>query len=905
MGREIYRDTDHNNEAEYHADEISADLDRVNSSKLLTAGGKLKDKYYSKLSGYFYFINRQGEDKMAYVEYRMNNALTEWVIGKVLLNEDDNNFIDVENAHFAPFLLLSNLVSAQVPFIDSLSQVYLETVKFLNARTLRKNGKVQKVINPNSGKVIKVNKPAYKKLFGDIRPKKVDYKSLSTYEQIMYDIVDNCLVDLFTKYEEFEMEELEEILEREINNDISVLECIKIYEHKGFSIRMYDATHNIYHQTNEEAERIFKIYGDHIYLLSTDKTKQKKTRRVIDDISDIDKYKNNKLIVTDEKLMEEIKEKIQKDMIMIEYTEYETPYKSNIIVFNPYYEIDKNLLKDNDSKCRSVYRMINNELELTGYMNLESRQFFNRSCKIRFMRSDQQHELLIDSNKAYPSKLMINGLVFPVPTFNNYWKPYNKDYYGVNGFYYCELTSYDDKLGTCDDIYSYYAVEELKKDKRIKKITHMFICSKISTMNPDKINFVKKVGTDRIRAYIGWLLSRQSVDIKKYNLDNNSVDVEALQNYYGEELSINKKYMSINKVYMKLETGILANMMIKELSNIELYKMDKEIKKLNPNIQLVSIRTDSLGYFNNGEEIKKPEHLFKSDPGFWKIENKDKKIVPGNYKLVKQVSPPDIKDIKINEYIEQELSTILEKDESFIIAGKYGTGKTYSISGSIIPHMKTNNKTYVLASYTKENSERIKGVTLASIFNNKSIYEIKSYFKNIDYLIIDEAPIICEDMLCYLDYVKTNLNTKMILIGDENQTKSKTFRAKWNDCPFFLKLADMNKITLTTNHRCDEKTLELLQNLEKLSPIQSLKYIRSNCKLATNNNECKYHLCRYTKTKQELDKLDNSKCSTIICNQGSTINEPYMIHDIGALPKGQLVTAISRSSSYDNIYFKL
>ena len=74
-------------------------------------------------------------------------------------------------------------------------------------------------------------------------------------------------------------------------------------------------------------------------------------------------------------------------------------------------------------------------------------------------------------------------------------------------------------------------------------------------------------------------------------------------------------------------------------------------------------------------------------------------------------------------------------------------------------------------------------------------------------MIIDEAPIICEDMLCYLDYVKTNLNTKMILIGDENQTKSKTFRAKWNDCPFFLKLADMNKITLTTNHRCDEKTL--------------------------------------------------------------------------------------------------
>ena len=67
MGREIYRDTDHNNEAEYHADEINADLDRVNSSKLLTAGGKLKDKYYSKLSGYFYFINRQGEDKMALV----------------------------------------------------------------------------------------------------------------------------------------------------------------------------------------------------------------------------------------------------------------------------------------------------------------------------------------------------------------------------------------------------------------------------------------------------------------------------------------------------------------------------------------------------------------------------------------------------------------------------------------------------------------------------------------------------------------------------------------------------------------------------------------------------------------------------------------------------------------------
>lgn len=906
----IQRATEGNEEPDYYNDDTQEIIDGVDASGLLDNEGKLKANLYNKIDGDFQFINNPGEDKTADVTLEMNNALTEWVVGQLFLGEGGDGIIDMDNPHMAPFINLNHFIITRAPFVASLEKMYNKNVQFLKPKKIYKRGRrpagqqqriIDKIVNPSTKRVIKVNKSTYKKLYGSIKLKKVDYKSLSTYDQIDYKIDNNCAVDLLTKYENFN--NIEKILNRKVDNDISLDELIKVYEVNNVSIKVYDSMHNVYYKSENEINRTIKIYGDHIYLLSNDEKKKSQTKRIINNVNDIDKYKNNKLVVTDKDLMKNIINKIKETKIMIEYDQYQIPYKSNIILFDPYYHIDKILLKDNDSKCRSVYNMINNKLQLTGHMNIETINYFNKSCKIRFMRSEQQHDILFDENKAYPTQLQKENICFPIPNINDYFEPYDKNKYVKHGLYYCILSTYDDMLGPCDDIYSYYEVEELKKDNRIKEIKYMFVSSESSTMTKEKVEFVKSMNTDRIRAYIGWLLKRQSYDIKKYDIMDNNIDIESLQHFYGDELSINKNYMSVNKIFIKKTTGILANMIIKGLSNIELYKMDKLIKQLNKDIKLVSIRTDSLGYFNNGKEINKPEHLFNSGPGFWKVENKEKKVIKGDYKLVRKIEEPQIKkNIKINEHDENEIEDLINKNKSFVICGKYGTGKTYSIQDKIIPTIKKNKQKYILSSITSENSERIEGETLFNLFNGKSNYEIKTFFEDIDYLIIDEAPLICQEQSIYLDYLKSICKTRIILIGDENQIKNDTFKNKWDTSLFLLNLVDMNKLTMITNHRCDDKTIKLLEQIEKLKLSGLVKFVMQNFKTTKDINLTKFHLCRHKKTELQIIESGDNECSTILSNQGSTINKPYTIHDIKYLPKDQIITSISRSKKWDDIY---
>lgn len=905
---QINRATEGNEDDGYYHNETEDILNNIDATGLLDNNGRLKQQYYNNISGNFRFLNLP--NKQASVTLNMNNPITEFIIGN-LFTGNLNDVINTNHEKMAPFNALVELINARVPFVSSLNEFYINNVKYLKPKKIYKKGrrekgrdtrKIEKIINPKTNRIINVDKSAFKKLYGKIKLMKVDYKNLSIYDTINYDIDDNCAVDLLTKYENWTIKSIEKILNRKIDNDITLDELIEVYKSNKMNIIVYDATDNIYFESDEQPDRIFKIYGDHIYLLKNKDQKIKIRKRIIKSIDDIDKYKNNKLYVLDPDLFNQIAEKIRESKILIEYDELRIPYKSNIIILDPYYEIDKNILNDNDSKCRSVYNMINKELNLTGVINIETMDYLNKSCKIRFMRSEQEYNFLIDLNKAYPSQLEKEGIIFPIPGINDYFEIYDKNKYCKHGLYYCTLNTYDDILAPTDDIYSYYEIEELKKDNRIKEIKYMYITSKISEMTKEKVKFVKSVNIDRVRAYIGWLLKKQSVYSKNYDLEND-IDTDVLKLYYGNELSIDKNSFSINKMYFKTSTGMLSNMIIKGLSNIELYKMDKEMKKLNKNIKLVSIRTDSLGYFyENKNEIKKPDHMFNSDNGFWKIENKTKKVIKGDYKLIKHIDEPKINKVEINEYDENDIEKLINQNKSFIISGKYGTGKTYSINDKIIPTIKQNNQKYILSSITKENSTRINGQTIASLFYNKSNYEIKLMFENIDYLIIDEAPLLDEEACIYLDYLKTICKTKIILIGDENQIKKSSFKSSWTKSIFFMNLVNSNRIDLKTNHRCNEELLEFIEEVKKRGIYHGPKYCIEKLKNTNKIDDTKLHLCRWKKTEEEIKKNKDNKCYTIVKIQGETINEPYTIHNIKFLPMDQLITALSRAKNCDQIY---
>ena len=415
-------------------------------------------------------------------------------------------------------------------------------------------------------------------------------------------------------------------------------------------------------------------------------------------------------------------------------------------------------------------------------------------------------------------------------------------------------------------------------------------------MTEHNVEWLKGINMDRIRAYIGWLLKTRSVKKIKYDKVENMVDYESVEKYNGEEISMNKDNILITKTYLRKQTGILANMIIKALTNIELYKMDKIIKERNKGIKLNTVRTDSIGY-SYDKEIDYPMELIREGLGYWKIENKKQKVV-GYYKLMKKIEEPIHKKIEIKQ--KDDIIELLENNESFIICGDAGCGKTHNINSVIIPKLNNLGKKSIVLSLTTKNSDRIEGKTFASLVNGKSTYELLNELKGYNYMIIDEAQLLSQDYCKYMEYLKENTDMKYILIGDENQTKGNVMKKSWELTNFLINMCDGNKIEMKENIRCDDELMNLIEEFKKQPLFKMRKYVEDNFKITKNIDDAKYHLCRHSKTKEELIKK-GYECYTIITEQGNTINQKYMIHDLKFLPKDQILTALSRGRNKNEI----
>ena len=116
--------------------------------------------------------------------------------------------------------------------------------------------------------------------------------------------------------------------------------------------------------------------------------------------------------------------------------------------------------------------------------------------------------------------------------------------------------------------------------------------------------------------------------------------------------------------------------------------------------------------------------------------------------------------------------------------------------------------------------------------------------------------------------------------------------------PFEKKSRNILPIVLNPNNKINN----LIEELKKRQSFNDItKFTIENFQTTKDVKLCNVHLCRYKKTLDELTKL-NLECHTITQNQGSTINEKYMIHDLKALPRDQLITALTRATKWDDIY---
>jgi CHASE3 domain sensor protein len=848
----------------------------------------------------------------------MRSAIDEYIVGSILLER--NTFDDTKVGSFG------NLVDfVGIPFIESIREIYINKVKFLTAKRVKEGRKVVGVVNPKTNRKILVKGKTYKDMYKTIKLKKIIYKGLSKYNTVDYEVKENCVYDglkhIFPKIKIDKMDSYtyEDVLTILKNNNINGIARDICHEILDEVI----VTKNITKKNTVD----FKIMDEHMYILSEQYKDPNKNNVVkIDNINDINKYKNHTMVVDSADLFQNITDKIRETNILIDYSERSfISYKGNIIKYIPDHDKYKVILDSLKYKSSNIYNCIDKRLGLRGYLNDEDFKYFCNVKKIIYLtKTNKKNNIQYDLNSAYPSKIYNGEIMFPVPIISDTWKLYNGEIINDWYVYDVDIKNLDSEIYNSNTHTLFGAeIKQLVKDKVKIDIKKYFAASivKKTIITPNEVD------KDTMRQYIGWLRKRVNI-ISSCKEINNKIDKNILKLKYSDEVKINKYTESMpyiakfSKSLIIKQTGILANMYIMSLVNLDCYLMDKEVKKLNPNIVLNTIKTDSLGYIYD-RPIKSPENKIKAGVlGFFKIEKQN-----DEYNNIKNLAlyeenqgvyiEPTIIINKTNILEISDVPNLLNNNKSFIISGRPGYGKTYNLVKHIIPQLVDSNKKYYVTSTTIENAEDLEkkmkdaniksGVqTIQGLLNGLSMGDLDKKFKDISYIIIDEASQITQNIYKILEYVIKNNTTKLILIGDQNQCKGIDARSEsWIKTEYIKRMCDNNFIILKKheNIRYDNELDELLTYIETTDDIHLIrkkvkKHIKTIKKIDNTVN-----IAYYNKTCDKVKEKEGKTCYTVHSYQGKTINDKFSIHDLSSMTKELVYTAISRGTSLKNITF--
>jgi len=289
----------------------------------------------------------------------------------------------------------------------------------------------------------------------------------------------------------------------------------------------------------------------------------------------------------------------------------------------------------------------------------------------------------------------------------------------------------------------------------------------------------------------------------------------------------------------------------------------------------------------------------------------------------------------------QEIPELLTRGQGFILNGRAGTGKSYTVNNVIIPKLRELKQTFKILTPTH----------MAG--NNYECYQtLSSYFtqeKPIKYnwLLIDEYSMVGKYYFSRLHDLKTQ-GTKIILVGDLNQALPiEQVPLDYSDSMCLKEMTDFNLIGLTKVQRYDMQLYEAAERLllDGLCQIQTVKAIvadalhvcYTNAKVKELNDAfkalkapadlipmmCLSNTPDYSNgqlvyfdpvkkiyldyTTQEQLKQPTKEnfvlAYAVTCHkvQGQTFHKSVQIHEAAKMDKHLLYTAITRVKSFSQV----
>jgi hypothetical protein len=280
-----------------------------------------------------------------------------------------------------------------------------------------------------------------------------------------------------------------------------------------------------------------------------------------------------------------------------------------------------------------------------------------------------------------------------------------------------------------------------------------------------------------------------------------------------------------------METEAPIYEQIIQMENIELHKMSKIVESKGGLV--VDLSTDciyctfpddilpfTLSEDKNiiGYDHEKNVPMYKLEEGYNRLKcEKMSKLVRNDVHDYKPKDWTIYDDVKDNDFTPL-VNMIFDKNESFNIDGRAGTGKSYLIKG-IQDRIKKEGKTYITLAPTNKACINIDGITLhkfvGSLRSKKSINKL-----NVDFIIIDEISMVKEIFYKFLITLKkTKENINFIIVGDFGQLPPINDRVnmtckEYKNCSALLELCDANRINLSTCRRSDSELFGNCKNVE-------------------------------------------------------------------------------------------
>jgi thymidine kinase len=300
----------------------------------------------------------------------------------------------------------------------------------------------------------------------------------------------------------------------------------------------------------------------------------------------------------------------------------------------------------------------------------------------------------------------------------------------------------------------------------------------------------------------------------------------------------------------------------------------------------------------------------------------------------------DCKYDKPNIYGVADIEKLIKEKKSFQLDGRAGFGKSYQLEKTILPLLK--DMKIIITSTTKAQGCDLAGKlnrpvrTIQSLFSrNTTMQGMDELFrdikfkdektksedhKGIEWIIIDEAVQLSQDLLKKLEYVKLRYNLNIIALTDKYQCVTDYYNGEpYIVSRFGYSLMDNNVVEIKKhkNMRYDDKIYNIIEyiieNWDDKDKV--VRHVASKIKCEhEKKNKNKFNLAYTNKKCASVFKCDVKKCSPKKCDhdesvhcytthsiQGRTIAVDYSIHEITKMPVEVIYTAISRARKIEQI----